>query len=286
VWGAWSSGDKVEIGLVPLGAMGMSVFSLLLSQAAPSYWLSAACLLALGFSGGFYAVPLNAYLQQKADENERGRLLAAAGFLTNLGVLLAASMGWLLSDQLGFSPADVILTVGVLSAVVTVYILTLVPDFLIRFLLWLLTHTIYRIRIEGGRHVPFRGPALLVCNHISFMDGMLVGAYVQRFVRFMVYRPYFETKAFRWILSLLRAIPVMAGDREGVAESIAMARKELEDGHVVCIFAEGAISRTGNMLPFKRGFERIVGGLDVPIIPVHLDQLWGSIFSYEKGKFL
>ncbi len=280
------SGDKVEIGLVPLGAMGMSLFSLLLSQAAPSYWLSAACLLALGFSGGFYAVPLNAYLQQKADENERGRLLAAAGFLTNIGVLLAAAVGWLLSEQLGFSPANVILTVGILSAVVTVYILTVVPDFLIRFLLWMFTHTIYRIRIEGGGHVPFRGPALLVCNHISFMDGLLVGACVQRFVRFMVYRPYFEKAAFRWILSLLRAIPVMAGDREGVAQSIALARKELEEEHVVCIFAEGAISRTGNMLPFKRGFERIVGGLDVPIIPVHLDRLWGSIFSYEKGKFL
>ena len=280
------SGDKVEIGLVPLGALGMGLFSLLLSVAAPSYELSAACLLALGFSGGFYAVPLNAYLQQKADENERGRLLAAAGFLSNVGVLLAAGASWLLSNQLGLSPAEVILTVGVLSLLATVYILTVVPDFLIRFLLWLITHTIYRIRIKGGHHVPFRGPALLVCNHISFMDGMLVGACVQRFIRFLVYRPYFEMKALHWILTLMRAIPVIGGDKKGVAESIAHARQELVDGHVVCIFAEGAISRTGNLLPFKRGFERIVGGLDVPIIPVHLDRLWGSIFSYEQGKFL
>ena len=279
------SGDKVEIGLVPLGALGMALFSLLLSTAAPSYWFSAACMLALGASGGFFAVPLNAYLQQKAEEKERGRLLAAAGFLTNVGVLLAALASWLLSDKLGFSPAQVILTVGVLSLLATVYILTVVPDFLIRFLLWMLTHTIYRIRIEGGTRVPFRGPALLVCNHVSMMDGLLVGACVQRFVRFMVYKPYFEKKAFNWILDLMRAIPVMAGDRQGVAESLGRARQELVDGHVVCIFAEGAISRTGNLLPFKRGFERIVGGLDVPIIPVHLDRLWGSIFSYEKGKF-
>ncbi len=280
------SGDKVEIGLVPLGALGMGVFSLVLSVAAPSYWLSAACLLALGFSGGFYAVPLNAYLQQKADEKERGRLLAAAGFLTNVGVLLAAGASWFLSDQLGFGPAEVILTVGILSLLATVYILTVVPDFLIRFLLWLFTHTLYRIRIEGGQQVPFRGPALLVCNHVSLMDGLLVGACVQRFVRFLVYKPYFEKKAFNWILTLMRAIPVMAGDRRGAVESIRRARQELVDGHVVCIFAEGAVSRTGNLLPFKRGFERIVDGLDVPIIPVHLDRLWGSIFSFEQGKFL
>lgn len=280
------SGDKVEIGLVPLGALGMSLFSVLLSMSAPSYELSVACLLALGFSGGFYSVPLNAYLQQKADENERGRLLAAAGFLSNIGVLLAAGASWLLSYQLGFSPAEVILTVGVLSLAATAYILTVVPDFLIRFLLWLFTHTIYRIRIEGGQHVPFRGPALLVCNHISFMDGMLVGACVQRFIRFLVYRPYFEKKVIHWFLTLMRAIPVMGGDKKGVAESIAHARQELVDGHVVCIFAEGSISRTGNLLPFKRGLERIAGGLAVPIIPVHLDRLWGSIFSYEQGKFL
>ena len=280
------SGDKVEIGLVPLGALGMSLFSLLLSMSAPSYELSVACLLALGFSGGFYSVPLNAYLQQKADENERGRLLAAAGFLSNIGVLLAAGTSWLLSYQLGFSPAEVILTVGVLSLAATAYILTVVPDFLIRFLLWLFTHTIYRIRIEGGQHVPFRGPALLVCNHISFMDGMLVGACVQRFIRFLVYRPYFEKKVIHWFLTLMRAIPVMGGDKKGVAESIAHARQELVDGHVVCIFAEGSISRTGNLLPFKRGLERIAGGLAMPIIPVHLDRLWGSIFSYEQGKFL
>jgi acyl-[acyl-carrier-protein]-phospholipid O-acyltransferase/long-chain-fatty-acid--[acyl-carrier-protein] ligase len=280
------SGDKVEIGLVPLGAMGMGVFSLALSVAAPSYWLSAACLLVLGFSGGFYAVPLNAYLQQKADEKERGRLLAAAGFLTNVGVLLAAGASWFLSDQLGFGPAQVILTVGILSLLATVYILTVVPDFLIRFLLWLFTHTLYRIRIEGGQQVPFRGPALLVCNHVSLMDGLLVGACVQRFVRFLVYKPYFEKKAFNWILTLMRAIPVMAGDRRGAVESIRRARQELVDGHVVCIFAEGAVSRTGNLLPFKRGFERMIDGLDVPIIPVHLDRLWGSIFSFERGKFL
>src|SRR5262249_56660690 len=125
--------------------------------------------------------------------------------------------------------------------------------------LWLLTHTIYRIRIEGQQHVPFTGPALLVCNHLSHVDGLLVGACVQRFIRFLVYRPYFQHWAMRPLLTLMKAIPLAPG-RQALA-SIDHARQELQNGHVVCIFAEGSITRTGNMLPFKRGFERILAGL-------------------------
>jgi acyl-[acyl-carrier-protein]-phospholipid O-acyltransferase/long-chain-fatty-acid--[acyl-carrier-protein] ligase len=157
------------------------------------------------------------------------------------------------------------------------------PEFLIRFSLWLLTHTVYRVHIVGKENVPFRGPALLVCNHLSHVDGLLVGACVQRFVRFLVYRQYSDHWALYGLLKLLKTIPIEAG-REALA-SLERARNELQDGHVVCIFAEGSISRTGNMLPFKRGFERIVKGLDVPIVPVCLDRVWGSIFSFKGGRF-
>jgi len=160
-----------------------------------------------------------------------------------------------------------------------------VPDFAVRFFLWLLTHSIFRIRIVGQENVPFRGPALLVSNHMSHVDGFLVGACIQRFVRFMVWKPYYEMKALNWFMRMTNAIPVGTGNRREMVESIRAARRELEAGHVVCIFAEGAISRTGNMLPFKRGMEKIVEGLDVPVIPVHLDRLWGSIFSFESGRF-
>jgi len=131
--------------------------------------------------------------------------------------------------------------------------------------------------------VPFRGPALLVCNHMSHVDGALVGSCVQRFVRFLVYRPYYEHWALHRLLKLMKAIPIATG-RDAIA-SLESARRALEDGHVVCIFAEGSISRTGNMLPFKRGFERIIEGLDVPIVPVYLDRVWGSIFSFKGGRF-
>ena len=280
------SGDKVELGLVPIGAVGMGVFSLLLANSAPSYPLAATALGLLGFSSGFFVVPLNAFLQQRADAKERGRLLAAAGFLTNIGVMLAALASWFMSDWLKMPPDRVIFIVGVFTLLSTVYVLKVLPDFLIRFCLWLFTHTIYKIQIEGQEHVPFRGPALLVCNHVSMVDGLLVGASVQRFIRFMVYRPYYEKKPFFWILKLMNAIPIAGGDREKVAESLQRATRQLSEGHIVCIFAEGSVSRTGNLLPFKRGFERIVQDLDVPVIPVHLDGVWGSIFSFEKGRFL
>ena len=153
----------------------------------------------------------------------------------------------------------------------------------VRITLWLLTHTIYRVRVVGREHLPVRGPALLVCNHLSHIDGAFVASCVQRLVRFLIYRPYYEHWALYPLLKRIKAIPVSNG--RDALEALEQAKRELQNGHVVCIFAEGAISRTGNMLPFKRGFERIVDGLDVPIIPVYLDRVWGSIFSFKGGRF-
>lgn len=279
------SGNKVELGLVPLGSLGMGVCALGLSGAAFSYLYVAVALTLLGLSGGLFIVPLNASLQQQGEREEKGRLLATSNFLSTAGILLASGVLWLLREQLHI-PADwIILLTGLFTLLATVYVLRTLPAFLIRFSLWLLTHTLYRIRIVGQEHVPVRGPALLVCNHVSFVDGLLVGGCVQRFIRFLIYRPIYEHKALHWLLRHLKAIPVQGGNPKEVAASLARAQEELCQGHVVCIFAEGAISRTGNLLPFKRGFERIIKGLDVPVIPVHLDRVWGSIFSFKDGRF-
>ena len=240
----------------------------------------------LGLSAGFFIVPLEAFLQQPSGRQERGRILAAKSFLTNGAILLASLVTWVLRDVLDTPPDRIILICGIFTLLSTVYVLKVLPDFLIRFVLWLFTHTVYKVRIVGQEHVPFRGPALLVCNHVASVDGLLVGACVQRFIRFLVYRPYYEMKAFHWILRLMNAIPVQGGDRRKVAESLELARNQLRQGHVVCIFAEGALSRTGQLLPFKSGFERIVNGLDVPVIPVHLDGVWGSIFSLKDGRWI
>jgi len=278
------SGQKVELGLAPIGAFGMGFGALALSKAIPSYPVVCGTLTVLGFAGGLFAVPLNALIQQRPDEKEKGQVIATANLMTTIGVMVASGALWALGSVMHLSPERIILLAGILTLVSSVYVLALVPEYFVRFSLWLLTHTVYRIRIVGQDHVPFRGPALLVSNHLSHVDGFLIGASVQRFVRFMVWRPFFEMPLFNPMLRFMHAIPVSAS-RHDVVASLEKARAELEAGHVVCIFAEGAISRTGNLLPFKRGFERIVQDLDVPVIPVNLDRVWGSVFSFKRGRF-
>jgi acyl-[acyl-carrier-protein]-phospholipid O-acyltransferase/long-chain-fatty-acid--[acyl-carrier-protein] ligase len=277
------SGDKVELGLAPLGAIGMGVFAIALSRSGHSFALAAVNLTLVGFFGGLFAVPLNALLQQRSDGQEKGRLMATNNFLNMLAIAAASGVLWLCSGPLRLTPDRVLIVFGVVTLLSSLYVLWLVPEFLIRFSLWLITHTIYRIRIVGQENVPVKGPALLVCNHLSHVDGLLVGGCVQRFIRFMIYKPIYEQRLLHPLLKLMNAIPLAAG-REAPA-ALEHARHELEHGHVVCIFAEGSISRTGNMLPFKRGFERIALGLDVPVIPVYLDRVWGSIFSFKGGRF-
>ncbi len=280
------SGDKVELGLVPLGSIGMGIFSLVLWSSPPSYFQASIALVFTGISAGLFIVPLFALLQQRSGREEIGRLIATNNFINTAGVLLASVLLLTVHYLIQVSVDLVIFVFGFFTLIATIYILSILPDFLVRFVLWLLTHSIYKIRIVGQEGVPFRGPALLVCNHMSHMDGLLVAACVQRFIRFLIYRPYYEARGLNWLFRLMRAIPVSGRNRTEIVESVERAREELRQGNVVCIFAEGAISRTGNLLPFKRGFEKIIEDLDVPVIPIYLDRLWGSIFSFKEGRFL
>jgi acyl-[acyl-carrier-protein]-phospholipid O-acyltransferase/long-chain-fatty-acid--[acyl-carrier-protein] ligase len=276
------AGQRVELGLVPLGALGMGISTLLLSVSAASYALTALVLVVLGFAGGWFIVPLQAFLQYRSRVKERGVLLATTNFLSMGAVLVASGVLWVSHDLLTLPADRIILFAGLGLLLGMVYVLRLLPAFVVRLVCWILTHTLYRIRVLGGEHIPRQGPALLVCNHVSYVDGLLVGACVPRFVRFLIYRPIYERKALRWLFRLMRAIPIASGSEAPAA--LAQARQSLQEGHVVCIFAEGGISRTGDVQPFKRGFEKIVEGLEVPIIPMHLDQLWGSVFSFQGGR--
>ena len=279
------SGDHVELGLVPIGGFGMGLFSILLLWTVPSYWMAAIVLTFAGFAAGWFAVPLNALLQHAPSDDEKGRILATNNVANTVGILLASAALYVLGERMHFSGSQIIALGGALALIATVYILFILPDFFVRFMLWMLTHTVYKIKIVGRPNIPVRGPALIIANHVSFIDGALVGACVQRFVRFLVYGPHFNLPVVHALMSRLHAIPITAGSKRDVVASIEKARAELQAGHVVCIFVEGAVSRTGNLLPFKRGFERIVAGLDVPIIPVYLDRVWGSVFSFKKQRF-
>jgi acyl-[acyl-carrier-protein]-phospholipid O-acyltransferase/long-chain-fatty-acid--[acyl-carrier-protein] ligase len=280
------SGDKVELGLVPLGSIGIGISALLLAWSPPSFGLAFAALTALGFFGGLFVVPLNANLQQRAPADERGRLLGTMNFLNMLGVAAASGALWLFSSPqaLNLAADEMVLAIGLITFVVTIYVLWLLSDFAIRLSLWLLTNSIYRIRVVGTENLPRRGPALLVCNHVSFVDGLLVAACLQRFIRFIMYRRYYEMPGLHWILKQMHAIPIGENPKL-IKAALQKARAELEAGHVVCIFAEGSLTRTGNALPFRRGVEKILAGIDVPVIPVHLDRVWGSLFSFKNGRF-
>ena len=156
---------------------------------------------------------------------------------------------------------------------------------LLRSVIWLLTRTVLRVRIVGRENIPLTGPALLICNHISYADGFLVGICVPRFTRFLVSRPHYKSRTLHWLFRTVQVLPAGGGGPREAVESVARAREELRQGHLVCVFPEGEMSRTGNLLPFRKGFEKIAEGLDIPVIPLHLDRLWETIFSFRGGRF-
>ncbi len=277
------SGEKVEFGLVPVGAAAMALFSLLLFFAAGSKFWVAVVLFLLGAGSGFYLVPLSAFIQQRAPREAKGTVIATNNFLSFTGIILGAGLFALVGLKL--DPAQVYLFLAILTVGVTGYIFSLLPDFLLRFALLTFTRLFYRIRTAGAENVPRDRGALLVCNHVSYMDALLVLACLQRFVRFIMYRRFYEWPLVNWGCRQLKIIPISGSDRpREMVKSLRGAAELVRNGELVCIFAEGSITRTGNLLRFQRGFERIMKGLDAPIIPVYIDRMWGSIFSFEGGR--
>ncbi|HPP02144.1 MAG TPA: acyl-[ACP]--phospholipid O-acyltransferase [bacterium] len=278
------SGDKVELGLAPMGAFGMGLFSIVLAMGAASYALTISAMMLVGFSGGLFIVPLYAYLQKASGKEEKGRMIAANNVLNTGGVLLASGTLWLLHDVLFFRPSWIILFFGGFTIAATACSLRLMPETFVRFVMWLLTHTLYKIRRVGLENIPQEGPALLAGNHVSYMDGLLISSCVPRPVHFLVDESIYEKRALKWFFELGDSIPVRRQGRRGVLHTIALAREKLREGKLVGLFAEGTLTRTGNLLPFQRGLEKIGEGLDAPIVPMYLDGVWDSIFSYKGGR--
>ncbi len=280
------SGGKIEYGLVPFGAFGLSIFSM--SLASPDLSVNAVLvrLALLGFFGGFFIVPIAALLQHRPDKTKKGEMLAVANLLSFVGVFLASGAYYLLADVLNLSPRAIFLFGGVLTFSGAIYVLFLLPDAVIRFILWALTRTIYRIRIEGRDNIPEKGGALFVCNHVSFADAPLLMASTDRKIHFIMDKSYYELWWIKPFTGMLGLIPIASnlGPRE-LIKSLQTASDSIRSGEVVCIFAEGQITRTGELNEFQRGFERIMKSTDAPVVPVALVGVWGSIFSFERGKF-
>ncbi|EHR69014.1 1-acyl-sn-glycerol-3-phosphate acyltransferase [Burkholderiales bacterium JOSHI_001] len=291
----------VEIGLVPLGAFGMSVFAFdlylatnhlpavpaqdvgrFLAQAA--HWRVLFDLFALSLSAGLYSVPMYALIQLRAPASHRARIIAANNILNAL-FMIASSLivGALLAAKV--SIPQVFGLVALANAVVAAYIFLLVPEYLLRFIAFVLSRLIYRFQVRGDEHIPATGAAIVACNHVSFVDPVLLMAASPRPIRFIMDHRIFATPVLGWVFRLAKAIPIAPQKEDPAAYEAAFAAADqvLADGDLLGIFPEGAITRDGEMLPFKGGIVKILERRPVPVVPVALQNLWGSFFSRAEG---
>ena len=280
------SHHRVEYGLIPLGAVGVFFTLGLLGSLTPALYGTFAVMGLLGVASAFIFVPLNAVLQWKAPPDRRGAVISFSNTCVFTGTLLGSLAGGALANA-GLSTGSIFLATAAATLGGTLWALWLLPDAFIRLVLVILTNTLYRVRILGEQHVPQTGGALLVPNHMSFVDGFLLMASIDRPIRFVVDAGYATHPLFKRLMDIMGVIPISSGGGPRmILKALRGAGQALDRGEIVCIFPEGQITRTGTLLPFRRGFERIVKGRTVPIIPVHLDRVWGSIFSFRDGRFV
>lgn len=298
----------VEIGLVPLGAIGMSVFAVDLyfaSRGLPpspvmglgafmshsAHWRVMADLALLSLFAGLYSVPMYALIQLRSQATHRARIIAANNILNALFMIGSSVIAGAMLKG-GFSIPQIFLFTGLANAVVAFYIFLLVPEYLLRFVAWVLSHVIYRFKVHGENHIPTEGPAILVCNHVSFIDAMLLMAASPRPIYFIMDHQIFTVPVLGWLFRLAKAIPVAPRSQDAATYDAAFeaANQVLADGDLLCIFPEGGLTRDGTLQPFKGGIVKILEraaqeGTVVPVIPMALHNLWGSFFSRaENGR--
>jgi 1-acyl-sn-glycerol-3-phosphate acyltransferase len=291
----------VEIGLVPLGAIGMSVFAIDLyfaSHALPAapvmgvaafmaqaaHWRVMADLALLSLFAGLYSVPMYALIQLRSQPTHRARIIAANNILNALFMIASSVLAGALLGA-GFSVPQVFLFTGLANAVVAFYIFMLVPEYLLRFIAFVLSRCVYRFKVRGDEHIPVAGSAILVCNHVSFIDAILLMAASPRPIRFIMDHRIFKSPLLGTLFKLAKAIPIAPQKEDPAAYASAFdeARRVLADGELLCIFPEGAITRDGQLGEFKGGIMKILETHPVPVVPMALHNLWGSYFSRIDG---
>ena len=291
------SNRRVEIGLVPMGAFGLTVFSVDLFfahpavtpgtalgwtsfMAVPGAWRAMLDLTMIGAFAGFYVVPLFAFVQSRAPRERLSRIIAGNNIVNALLICAASGFGIGLT-ALGLDVPTIFLVTGIVNVAVAIYIFTLVPEFMMRFITWVLVNTLYRVRVDGLKNVPDEGAALVVCNHVSFMDPLILMASVRRPMRFVMYYRIYNLPILRFVFRTAKAIPIAGSkeDPELMARAFELVDEALAKGEVVCIFPEGGITRDGAIQPFRPGVDRILARRPVPVVPLALRGMWGSIFS-------
>lgn len=288
------SGRSVEFGIVPMGAVGMAVMAIGLGTmgiAGPiggsGLTMVFVMIFLFGISCGLFIVPIDAFIQLRSPDAIRGKIVAASGFLGWIGVLIASGLIGLFCGVLGVPASTMFLALGILTLVLALVTIIVLPDFLVRLIVVLVTRIVYHIKVEGEDNVPVEGPALIVSNHVSWADAVVLAATQQRRIRFVMDRAIYENPLLHWLFQLQKVIPISATDPpKKIVAALHEARQALDDGYLVCIFAEGMLTRTGMLGKFHAGFEKIVKGSDYPIIPTYLGGLWGSILSHYHGNLM
>jgi 1-acyl-sn-glycerol-3-phosphate acyltransferase len=296
------SGHKVEIGLIPFGSIGLTLFAVDLYFANPGlssvhdigvatffstfqHWRVLFDLLLLGVFGGFYIVPLYAVIQQRSAPKHRSRIIAAANIL-NAFFMVISSIYAIVLLNLGLTIPQLFLLTAVLNALVAVYIYSLMPEFVMRFMVWIWISILYRVKLENvEKNIPEEGPAVLVCNHVSYVDALILMASIRRPIRFVMYHKIFNIPVLRFIFKTAKAIPIAPAKEDAALKDKAMDEiaTALKNGELVGIFPEGGITYDGKIQSFKPGIAEIIKRTPVPVIPLALHGLWGSFFSRKYG---
>lgn len=285
LWAGRISGNLVEYGLIPSGAIGIAFFSLLFSILGPGYIATLIVMIFLGISSGLVVVPLDAILQWRSPAGRRGGIIALTNVFVFTGIMLG-SLGAGGMAAMGMSTRTILMLSATFTAGGTAWAIWLLPEFLIRLIFVILAQTFYRLTIVGSENVPGEGGALLVPNHVSFIDGFLVMASTHRPVRFIVEAIYYHNFWLNPLMKIMNAIPISStGGIRMIIKALRTAGECLDNGDLVCIFAEGQITRIGMLLPFHRGLERIIKGRTATVIPVYMDRIWGSFYSSAGGGF-
>ncbi len=296
---------RIELGLVPLGVVGIIGGSVLLcivgaSASLPdgvtsqklgiisgyaSFWWSLGFLFVLGVGAGMFNIPLESFLQGKSDREMRGTVIAGANFLAFSMMIVSALLFYFMSDVLKLSSSQIFLMAAVLSVPVLIYAVWLLPYATVRFVVWIISLAFYRLKVLGRENIPEEGGALLVCNHVSRLDGPLLLMASPRPVRIIADADFFKGRLLSWIAKVYDIIPLNPNmGPKGILNALKTARDAIENGELVCIFPEGELTKTGQLGEFHRGLTRIIQGSTIPVIPINLGGLWGSIFSYSRGR--
>ena len=296
------SGHKVEIGLVPLGSIGLTVFGIDLYFAAPgpalATGLGAAAWLAqagsvrvladlglIGIAGGLFIVPLYALIQTRSAASHRSRIIAGNNILNAAFMVASAALAILLL-KLGLNIPQLFLAAAILNAGVAVFIYGLVPEFLMRFLAWMMIRVLYRIRVSGLENIPEEGPAIVVCNHVSFVDALIVGGSVRRPLRFVMYHKIFRIPGMNFLFRTARAIPIAPAKEDPAMLERAYAEidRALKAGEIIGLFPEGGLTPDGDIQGFRSGIEKILAANPVPVVPMAVRGLWGSMWSRNDSR--